>query len=73
MKARWKFTGFDDDAAEYVDAATGEAYYHRPSLKPRLCFACRSEYVPYGKIYCPECAALQRALLRLPRSPENDP
>jgi phage recombination protein Bet len=30
-----KFTGFDPDdgAAEYVDATTGEAYYHRPSLK----------------------------------------
>jgi hypothetical protein len=62
---RWKFTGFDDDAdgaAEYVDAATGEAYYHRPS--PRICWVCRIEYVSPGKIYCPECAALQRALLR---------
>jgi phage recombination protein Bet len=36
MKPRgWTFEGFDadDGAAEYVDAATGEAYYHRPSLK----------------------------------------
>jgi hypothetical protein len=28
-----KFTGFDDGAAEYVDEATGEAYYHRPSWR----------------------------------------
>lgn len=61
----WKFHGFDDDgAAEYVDAATGEAYYHRPSPKPRICWVCRIEYVSPGKIYCPECARLQRALLR---------
>lgn len=60
-----KFTGFDEDdrAAEYIDGATGEAYYHRPSLKARLCLVCRIEYVPFGKIYCPECAALQHALL----------
>jgi hypothetical protein len=30
---RWQFTGFDDDAAEYVDETTGEAYYHRPSWR----------------------------------------
>jgi hypothetical protein len=34
-RSRWQFTGFDpdDDAAEYIDAATGEAYYHRPSWR----------------------------------------
>jgi phage recombination protein Bet len=30
---RWQFAGFDDGAAEYVDEASGEAYYHRPSWK----------------------------------------
>jgi hypothetical protein len=60
---RWHFTGFDDGAAEYVDETTGEAYYHRPSLKPRVCFCCRIEYVSHGRIYCDECTAL-RALLR---------
>jgi hypothetical protein len=59
---RWQFTGFDD-GAEYIDEATGEAYYHRPSPRGRICYVCRIEYVAHGKIYCPECAALQRALL----------
>jgi hypothetical protein len=67
---KWKLTGYDDDlAAEYLDEATGEAYYHRPSLKPRLCWVCHTEYVSPGKIYCPECARLQHALLHS----ENDP
>jgi hypothetical protein len=31
----WQFTGFDPDdgSAEYVDAGTGESYYHRPSWR----------------------------------------
>jgi hypothetical protein len=62
-----KFTGFDPDdgAAEYVDETTGEAYYHRPSLTPRVCWACRIEYVSYGHLYCDECTALRRALGRI--------
>jgi hypothetical protein len=64
-----KFTGFDDGAAEYIDEATGEAYYHRPSPRGRICPVCRIEYVAHGKIYCPECTALQRALLRGEKDP----
>jgi phage recombination protein Bet len=35
MRRGWQFTGFDpdDNAAEYIDPATGEAYYHRPSWR----------------------------------------